>query len=192
VRRFVVAGALVAASVVACDSGSEHRDSLDSATSTPPTTPSIRIDSPFGTQVPWENRREGVFPVQLLIPGDEVSIWTAVRRVGEPLVDDTLTFLVEGFVEAREGYVFNYSVVIGTADGSEQEAEPKVSIGFMDTGAKRRFETSVQLPKDARVTTIHWIPADGQVSKEFIYHIDLELATIPFVQDLPGRYDEAQ
>jgi hypothetical protein len=158
-----------------------------------PTVPPLGVPNPYDTPSdPYSKRREGLFPVQLLLPKTEVSVWTSVRREGDPEVDDELTFVVEGFVEAREGFFLDYDVILADDRENTYPTTPDFRLGLLAPGDSRKFEVAAQLPRDVRVTRIEFKSADGDVSRNLTYHIDLALARVPTLPLLPPGWDAAQ
>jgi hypothetical protein len=160
----------------------------------PTVTPEVTFPVEFAVTPfdPLEKRREGVFPVNLVLPLTDVSVWTTVRREGDPEQDDELTFVVEGYVEARESFFHDYRVTISDNAGNSYAAQPSFALGLLAPGDLRKFELSVDMPKDVRVTEIHFESADGESSRDLIYHIDLQLARIPTTPLLPERWQDAE
>jgi hypothetical protein len=158
-----------------------------------PTIVSLGLPSPYDTPSdPFSKRREGVFPVQLLLPKTDVSVWTSVRREGDPEVDDKLTFIVEGFVEAREGFFLDYDVILADDRENTYPTTPDFRLGLLAAGETRKFEVAGQLPRDVRVTRIEFKSADGDVSRNLTYHIDLALSRVPTLPLLPPGWDAAR
>jgi len=176
---------LPAAMLAGCDEGSQAFPT--------PTIQSLEIPNPYDTPADQlTRRREGVFPVNLVLPKTDVSVWTTVRREGDPETDDELKFIVEGFVEAREGFFLDYQVTIGDDRGNTYDAEPGFSLGLLAPGDMRKFEVSAELPRDVTVRQIHFQSNDGDVSRNLIYHVDLTLARVPSSPLLPQRWEQAE
>jgi hypothetical protein len=148
----IVVAALVVA--VACDAGNE-------AFPTPVVEPSFVIPTFDNSGEPFEKLRQGVFPVNLVLPQTDVSVWTSVRREGEPATDNELKFVVEGFVDAREEFL-DYIVTVSHDAGNTYPTEPAFSLGLLSPGDMRRFELNADLPRDVRVTSISFKSGDGE------------------------------
>jgi hypothetical protein len=161
---------------------------------TPPVaTTTFEIPDPFDKLAdPADKRRDGVFPVKLELPRTDVAVWTSVRREGDPDVDEELTFVVEGFVHAGEGFFLDYDVILGDDQGNMYQTQPEFKLGLLAPDEKRKFAVAANLPRDARVTSIEFRSPDGDVSRRLIYHIDLALARVPSMPLLPPGWEEAR
>jgi hypothetical protein len=161
-------------------------------TPTPAGIPSVEIANPYDTPTdPLTKRREGVFPVNLVLPMTDVSVWTTVRSAGDRESDE-LSFIVEGFVEAREGFFLDYVVTIADEQGNVYVAQPAFALGLLAPGDLRKFELTAELPSGATVKEITFASSDGDVSRRLVYHVDLALARVPSSQLLPERWEQAQ
>jgi hypothetical protein len=166
-------------------------DSASFPTVTPETTIAIPVE--FGTPTGEEfQRRQSVFPVGLLLPKTDVQVWTTVRREGDPATDDEVTFIVEGFAEAREGFFMDYVVTLTDEQDNVYETEPRLDLGLLAPGDRRKFELRAPLPPDARIKLITLNSGDGDKSRNVTYHVDLQVARIPTVPLLPAGYENAE
>ena len=171
-----------------CRQGSE---AFPTQTATPPPY-TIDIPDPFGTQEPYAKRRDAVFPVNLLVPISDGSIWTTVRREGDPKTDAKLDFIVEGYVEAREDFAFDYDVDIVDAQDNIYPTSPGLTLGNLATGDKRKFEVRAQLPSGATITQLVFKREDRRIEGQVGYHVDLAIERLPTTRVMPPGYEDAR
>lgn len=193
VRRWAWLAVLASILVVIAGCATGRSDTTATQAPTPTPTPlGFGIPTPFGSDEPYEKRPESVFPVHFIVPDGDAGIWTTVRRVGDPSRDATLTLVVEGYVEAPNGFNFDYGVSITDDKGVVYRLSPRIGLGALAAGAKRKFEAKAQLPAGARISAMDWMPTDGHISGEILYHLDIAVAAIWEYQFLPSGYEEAQ
>jgi hypothetical protein len=158
-----------------------------------PTPPEgYTITDPYATREPFGKNRSNVFPVRLDVPpGQGVEVAVSIRRSGDPATQDKVTLVVEGFVDAERGHFFDYTLRIKDSEGGVYDATPAVSLGLLNAGTKRKYAVRADIPSDVRIEELIWVPADGDISRQVTYHIDLAMATIPEFPDHPNGYEEA-
>jgi hypothetical protein len=178
-----------------CGAGSSSSQGADSAsTPVPPEipTPLLEFENPLATKPPFENRRDGAFPVKLLPPNAPVSVWTTVRLAGDAGEHEEVLVITEGFVEAEEGYVFDYDITYMDAEGNEYETPQNLEFGLLAAGERRKFGVAAYMPSASKLVELRITPTHGDIAGQVTYVLKLPVANIPRSALLPEGYEEAQ